>query len=286
MDIFSGIFFGTVAMVSWGASDFFVTKSVRGCDPLKALFWSQIFALGLMFLIFYNFFKLPDFSVAVIIMLLASGFFTVLANLSFYKSLRLGKVSIVMPVASCWAVVTVLLSLIFLEESLTILRAVGVILAVVGALLVSFKMKDASLDVKKYDKSVKYAIIAALAYGSDFVIIDLVANKIGWFLPIFFIGFITACYLLVYAGITRKDISLPKNVLKFIFLVGILDTIAYLSYASSVTREYGAVVAPIAAASPAVSILLARIFFREKLEINQEIGMASVLLGLIVLATY
>lgn len=283
MDISYGIFFGTIAMVSWGASDFFVTKSARGCDPFNAFLWSQIFALGLMFLIFYKFFKLPDFSIAIIDLLLVSGIFTVLANLSFYKSLRLGKVSIVMPVASCWAVITVFLSLIFLKQSLTSLRAIGVTLAITGAILVSFKWKDL-LRLKNHAGGVKYAIIAALAYGADFVIIDLVANEIGWFLPIFFIGFITACYLLAYAGVAGKDISFPKNVSIFILLVGILDTVAYLSYSSSVTLEYGAVVAPIAAASPAVSIFLARIFFKEKLEINQEIGMVSVLAGLILLA--
>jgi uncharacterized membrane protein len=213
-----------------------------------------------------------------------SGFFSIVANFSFYKSLKQGKVSIVMPIASCWAVVTVLLSLIFLEETLTIYNALGVIFAIIGALLVSFKMKDISLDTRKYGKGVKYAIIAALAYGADFVIIDLAANKIGWFLPIFFIGIVTAFFLFIYAKAAKKDISFPQNALRFIVLVGILDTVAYLSYSSSVTQEYGAVVAPIAAASPAVSIFLARIFFKEKLEINQEIGMVSVLVSLILLA--
>lgn len=284
MDIFSGIFFGIAAMICWGLSDFFVTKSARGCDPLKAFFWSQLVALGLMLIVFYEFFELPSFSIEVIILLLASGFFTVVANLSFYKSLRQGKVSIVMPIASCWAVVTVILSLIFLGESLTVFKTVGVIIAIVGVLLVSFKWKDIALDVKKHTAGVKYAAIAALAYGADFTVIDLAAKKIGWFLLIFFVGLITACYLLAYAGIKKKDISFPKNALKFIFSVGVLDTIAYLLYASSVTREYGAVVAPIAAASPAVSILLARIFFKEKLEINQEIGMILVLVSLILLA--
>jgi uncharacterized membrane protein len=213
-----------------------------------------------------------------------SGFFSIVANFSFYKSLKQGKVSVVMPIASCWAVVTVLLSLIFLEETLTFYNALGVIFAVTGALLVSFKMKDLSLDTRKYGKGVKYAIIAALAYGADFVIIDLAANKIGWFLPIFFIGIVTAFFLFIYAKAAKKDISFPQNALRFIILVGILDTVAYLSYSSSVTEEYGAVVAPIAAASPAVSIFLARIFFKEKLEINQEIGMVSVLVSLILLA--
>jgi uncharacterized membrane protein len=137
--------------------------------------------------------------------------------------------------------------------------------------------KDISLDPN-------YAVIAALAYGVDFVLIDLMANKIGWFFPILFVGLVTACYLSIYAGMSGRDISFPKNVWYFIILVGILDTVAYLFYSSSVTTVYGAVMAPIAASSPAVSIILAKIFYKEKIETHQGIGVISVLIGLILLS--
>ena len=189
----------------------------------------------------------------------------------------------VMPVASCWAVVTVFLSLFILKESLTGFQAAGAFFAIAGAVLVSFKWKDL-LKMKNSAKGINYAIVAALAYGADFILIDLLANSIGWFLPIFLIGSVTAIYLLIYSAAAGKDISFPKNVGAFIILVGILDTVAYLAYSSSVVTEYGAIVAPIGAASPAISVLLARIFFKEKLHFNQKIGAVSVLAGLVLLA--
>jgi len=283
MDISYGIFFGIIAMMSWGVSDFFVTKSTRGCDPFRAFLWSQIIALIILFAIFFIFLETPKFSFNIVGLILLSAFFTVIANLAFYKSLKVGKVSIVMPVASCWAVVTVLLSLIFLNQSLTQNRVVGVVLAIAGAVLVSFSWKDLK-KLKNHADGVNYAVIAALAYGIDFVFIDLMANRIGWFFPILFTGLVTACFLSVYAGMSGKDISFPKKVWHFIILVGILDTVAYLFYSSSVTTVYGAVMAPIAASSPAVSILLAKIFFKEKIEMHQEIGIALVIIGLILLS--
>ncbi len=283
MDISHGIFFGIIAMMSWGASDFFVTKSARGCDPFKAFLWSQLFALVLLFAIFLIFFEIPKFSFITAGLILASAFFTVIANMAFYKSLKAGKVSIVMPVASCWAVVTVFLSLVFLNQSLTQNHVFGVTLAIAGAVLVSFKWNDLK-KLKNHSEGVNYAVIAAIAYGMDFVLIDLMSNEIGWFLPTLFVGLVTACLLSVYAGISRRDISFPRNVWLFIVLVGILDTLAYLSYSSGVTSVYGAIVAPIGAASPAVSIILAKIFFKEKIEMHQEIGIISVLIGLILLS--
>lgn len=214
---------------------------------------------------------------------MASAFFTVIANLAFFKSLKLGKVSIVMPVASCWAVTTVLLSLIFLNQSLMRNHIIGVVLAIVGAILVSFKWKDLK-KLQNRAEGVTYAVVAALAYGIDFVIIDIIANEIDWFFPILFVGLVTACYLSIYAAVSKKDISFPKNVWLFIVLVGVLDTLAYLSYSSSVTTIYGAIVAPIGAVSPAISIILAKLFLKERIEINQEIGMVSVLIGVIMLS--
>lgn len=188
-----------------------------------------------------------------------------------------------MPVASCWAVVTVFLSLTLLHEVLTATQAVGISLAIGGAVLVSFKWKDL-MRFRNHTKGLKYAIIAALAFGSDFVVIDLLVSEIGWFLPIFLVCIITAFFLFAYSGAAKKDISFPKNILLFIILVGVLDTVAYLSYSTGVTSEYAAIVAPIGAASPAVSIILARIFFKEKLHFNQKIGAISVLAGLILLS--
>lgn len=283
MDISTGILFGMVALLGWGASDFCVSKSARGASPFTAFLWSQIVALILMFPIYLMFFSLPQFSIALLGLMAASGFLTVVSNLSFYKGLQVGKVSIVMPVASSWAVVTVLLSLAMLHEVLTGVQAVGISLAIIGAVLVSFKWKDL-LKLKNHAKGVKYAVIAALAFGTDFVVIDMMVGEIGWFLPIFFIGMITAFFLLAYSGVAKKSISFPRNVLLFIILVGILDTVAYLSYSSGVTSEYAAIVAPIGAASPAISIILARIFFKERLHFNQKVGVVSVLAGLIMLS--
>ncbi len=240
-------------------------------------------ALALMLPIFLFFFKMPQFSLAIIGLIAASGFLTVIANIAYYKGLQVGKVSIVMPVESCWAIVTVLLSLTLLNEVLTAIQAIGITLTIAGAVIVSFKWKDL-LKLKNHSKGVKYAAVAAAAFGTDFVVIDLAVSEIGWFLPIFFIGMITAFFLLVYSGVSKKDISFPRNVLPFIILVGILDTVAYLSYSTGIISEFSAIVTPIAAASPAVSIILAKIFFKERLQINQDIGIVSVLAGLVLLS--
>jgi len=283
MNISLGILFGLISMISWGMSDFFVTKSARGCATIRAFFWSQIVALIIMLPIFLLFFTLPKFSSQIFVMLFFAGISALISNFAFYKSLETGKVSIVMPIASCWAIVTIFISIVFLEELLTGTNAVGAIFAIIGVILVLFR-KHNSAKGKNNSKGIFYAIIAALAFGIDFVIIDLLANEIGWFLPIFFIGIINASLLIIYAGFRKSNLSFPRNIFSFVILVGVLDTIAYLFYSTSVTMELGAIVAPIAATSPVISIILAKIFFKEKIRLIQKIGILFVLAGLVLLS--
>lgn len=285
MNIPLGIIFGIIAMVGWGTADFFVVKAVRKTNVFKTFIWSQIIGAVLLFLIFLIFFRLPIFSLATIGIILIASFLYTIAYLAFYKGLQMSKVSIISPVAACWAVVTVILSLIFLGETLTTLKSIGVGLAILGAVLVSFRLHDLlNLKLKNLAVGVEYAIIALLGWGVYFVFIDVLVNEFSWFLPMLFIKMVSVFYLLAYSGAKKENILFPKNVALFIILIGVLEVVAYLCYGIGVTSEHTAIVAPIGAAFPMVTIILARIFLKETLEINQKIGIISVLSGLILLS--
>lgn len=197
----------------------------------------------------------------------------------------MGKVSIISPVAACWAVVTVILSLIFLNEMLTALQAVGVSLAILGAVLTSFKLHDLmKLKLRNLATGVEYAIITLLAWGMLFAFIDVLVTELSWFLPVFFIKTVAVFYILTFSSVTKRNISFPKNVALFIILIGVLDFVGFLSYGIGLAYEYATIVAPIASTSPLVTIILARIFFKESLEMNQKIGIVSALIGLVLLS--
>ena len=280
-----GIIFGIIAMISWGTADFFVVKAVRKISVFKTFVWSQIIGIILFFLIFSLFFKFPVMPYNIIIMILITGFLGVIAYLAFYKGLQIGKVSIVSPIAASWSVITVILCLVLLKEKLTNIQSFGISLAIIGAVLVSFKSHDLlKLRIKNIAVGVKYALIALFGWGFYMFLIGVLVDKLGWFLPVFFIKAVAVFYLLSYSGVSKQDIKFPKNVYFFIVLIGVLETIAFLSYGMGINYEYNSIVAPIGAAFPMVTIILARIFLKEKLEINQKIGVISVLASLVLLS--
>lgn len=285
MGISLGILFGIIAMIGWGISDFFLAKAVRKDNVLKVFVWSQIIGLLLFTLIFSLFFQLQTISIISIIIILISGFLGVISGLAFSKGLQIGYVSIITPVSAAAAVVTVFLSLIFLNQVLTSLQAGGIAIIILGTILTSFKYHDLiKLKLKNVANGVGYAIIAMIGWGILFFFIDMLVSDLGWFIPIFYIKILGVIYVLTYSGITKKNISFPKTVALFVVLSGILESIAFLSFGVGVSLEFGAVIAPIAFAFPIVAIILARIFFKEILELNQKIGVVAVLTGLVLLA--
>ena len=280
-----GILFGIIAMLSWGVGDFFAAKSVRKTSVFKTYFWIQLIALIIYFVIFLFFFKLPIISSIAFVIILIAAFLGITSVLSYYKGLQIGYVSIISPIGASYAVITVILSLIFLNETLTLFQAIAISLVILGAILASFKFHDLiRLKVKNIATGVKYAIFAMFAWGVFMILIDLLVTELGWFLPIFFMVTVEIFYLLTYSGIAKKNISFPKNVAVFVILAGVLEVIAFLSFGFSITSENVAIVAPIISAFPAITIILARIFFKEILDLNQKVGVVVVLIGLVLLA--
>lgn len=280
-----GILFAISTMLSWGTSDFLAAHSVKKTDFFKVFFWSQAISLGIVLVLFFLFFNLPSLSFPVILAVIFCGFLSVSGFLAFYKGFQVGKASIISPIAATWAMVTVILSLVFLREKLTALQAVGIFLALTGGVLTSFKWKDlAGMKINKFETGIKYAIFAAIVWGIYYIPFDVVTEKLGWFISTFLTRIAVFLVLSFFAVSLRRDVKFPRNVTLFIVLIAILETIGYLLYTLSITSENTSIAAPISGATPMVVVILARIFFKESLEANQKIGVASILTALVLLS--
>lgn len=285
-----GVIFGILAMLGWGTADFFVANAVRReCSIFKTFLWSQITSVTLFSLIFLVFFgDLPDLSQFLVGLILIAGFLGTFSYVAYYKGLRIGKVSIISPIGACWGAIVAVLGVFFLNETLTVAQGTGVALAILGVILASFKLHDLlGLTLRNLMQGVEFAAIAALAWGTQFTLIGVLVEELGWFVPIFFIKATAVLYLLVYAGARRRgreEFSFPRNITLFVVLIGVFETISFLAYGFGVSSEHSAIVAPIGASFPIITIIWARLFFKETLEINQKIGVFSVILGLVLLA--
>lgn len=68
---------------------------------------------------------------------LAAGIFLSVGIIAYYRALKLGPVSVVVPIFGLFLVSSSIIGIVFLDEALTLRKGAGIALAVVAVLLVS-----------------------------------------------------------------------------------------------------------------------------------------------------
>lgn len=82
---------------------------------------------------------IPDLSRHNLIYLVVSGLTTGLSWIFYFKALQMGKVTQVAPVDKLSIALTIILSVLFLGESLTLKTAIGALLIITGTIVLIFE---------------------------------------------------------------------------------------------------------------------------------------------------
>lgn len=154
---------------------------------------------------------------------------------------------------------------------------------------------------------IEEGLIAMLFWGISATLIIFCIRKMGWFLPLLIMRIIMILILSLFMAAKKKPFKIPaydkvifhiimkrkvqpsENLVKMpvlipIILIGIFDVLAFFFYNLGVLNYNAAVVISVSAISPAVTIILARVFFKERLIPNQALGIIGILTGLIMLS--
>ncbi|MBS1266074.1 MAG: hypothetical protein MAG795_00039 [Candidatus Woesearchaeota archaeon] len=274
------VMFGLIAMLFWGFSDFFSAIVAKHIDCYKNLFWSQLIGIAIMLLypIFLGF-AIP--SPKSVLFIIIAALANVVALIFFYTGLSKGMVSIISPISSGWPIVTVMLSLIFFKETLQMYQIIGILLVIFGTIIISIK----KLKKNKITKGAEYGLVAMICWGISLFVISQLSQELGWYFPVFYSKITALILISVYVIITgRKLLFKEKQSITPLMLSGILMSIAFVSYGYGVTKGYTSIVAPVSAAYTGITVILARIFLKEKLKKTQFVGIAMILVALIILS--
>jgi len=123
----------------WGVVPILEKLGLAKIDPFVALFYRCLgVLLGLLFL--GIFIVKPQELKAVtpraIILLVVAGFLaSFVAQITFYHGLKIGEVSRVVPIAGTYYLISFLLGIFLLGETLTLVKASGLLLIVAGVWL-------------------------------------------------------------------------------------------------------------------------------------------------------
>ena len=281
-----GFFAGLISMLGWGIADFFAAKSSRSIGALRTLFFSQLIGLFIISSYFIFAGELPEIGAREIIITLLLSLIYVVSFVFFYKSLEIGPISVVSPIAASYGMVAVILSVLFLNEDLSSRQIGGIILVILGIILASTNLKEVFSEKIKLSKGIIFAFFVMIGWGIFYTFLTILVDEWSWFFTALLVRIFLLLFLIFYLLFLKQPFSFkPKSNIIFLILgIGIFEVIATLSYNIGIERELTAIVAPISATFPLITIILAGIFLKERLILNQYFGIAFVISGLVLLA--
>jgi transporter family protein len=127
--------FALAALLLWGVWGLFPKLATNYLSPASVFVFSGIgnVLVLIVVLVFLNF--RPDVHPRGITFAILAGLLGTLATIPFLYAISKGKASVVVPLASMYPLVTIVLSLLILREPMTLKQGAGIVLALIALLL-------------------------------------------------------------------------------------------------------------------------------------------------------
>ncbi len=273
--------FGLIAMLAWGSADFFAKKAVDRIGPYATLWWNYVFSIVGYLALFFIFAPPVAWTRQLIFLFAIGAVVTFFGYITFYKGLEKGFVSVMSPVVACNLLVVAGLSVFFLNETLTTTNGIGIVIALTGLITISWPQK---WSLAGFEKSIPCALCTMIFWGLSIFTMGFIAKQFGWFATAIFFRLSTFVLCLTLPLKNRKVLQFPKSVWISVFLIAALEMLGAMSLNKGSETGLLSIAGPVASLFPAVTLLLAHIFLRERLTRKQYGGVAAILIGLIVVS--
>ncbi|AZC34716.1 DMT family transporter [Pseudomonas chlororaphis] len=279
---------GLLAALLWGGTDFLVGLNARAVGVKRAVFFGQALGFTIMSLLLVLF---PSFILKSLaappntwLMGVLAAVLTVSGALALSKAFALGKAAIVAPLVTSYGVITTLLSWAG-GEQISLLQILCIALCVVGVALSSLHKDTGLPHSTDSTRSIVYALLAALLYGSSFWLQGRFTLPLLGPITMLWLGYLVGLGVLLLMVLRIKDgLRIPplKNCTALtgasLMNLGGFSAFSWGAMAGSVS-----VVTVISTLSGGIAAILGYVFFKERLSAVQMIGVVLVLVGAIVL---
>ena len=285
MIMLDGVIFGLLAMFSWGVLDYIAAKPSRELGAMRSTLWFSIFQMLLLALLGIFLFSAAHIGAYTIELAVVIGLLGSIAALCFSKGLQVGNIAIIALISNAWGAVTAVLGYIFLGEALSSLQALYIVMIIAGTIFVSINLQNMrKYGAKKTHIGIEFAFASMLAWGIGLFLMSILTQQVGWFSAGFMVMIPRLIFVVAFAFLARTQLRIGLGKMRYLLIMSVLSVFATLSYNIGVSYNYTDIVAPIAAASSVITVLLAVVLIKEKLEPYQKLGVIVVTLGLVLLS--
>ena len=291
------IILGISAALGWGVADFSARFASRRIGAFRTLMVIQFFgftALSAFLWLTGGFSRSFPPGWTPWLFAAIAGLINTCAGLCLYRSFEIGAISVAGPISSSYPALTVALAIVS-GEHIHALRGAGLALTFVGMILAALTFapdEKHAVDPHTHhahahlSKSAVFAIVAATGYGVMFWWLGFhVVPLVGGVVSVWVIRLTTLSTLLLVGLPSGKALPLPRgSVWWLLLLTGLTDTSAFVANNTGLGSGHVAVVSVLASLYGAVTVLLARIFLRERMDRSQWFGIFLIFVGIVLVS--
>ena len=222
-----------------------------------------------------------------LLFLVLSGAATGASWLCYFRALQLGDINKVVPIDKSSTVLTILLALIFLQEGISIPKAVAVA-AIAAGILLMIEKKDVE-ETRETGRggwmlyAVGSAFFASLTAILGKIGISGVESNLGTAIRTVVV-LVMAWIMVLVTGKQKEVRKIPGKELAFICLSGIATGASWLCYYRALQEGPASVVAPIDKLSVLVTVVFSWLVFGEKLSRKAAAGLVLLTAGTVAMA--
>ncbi|MFA5561627.1 MAG: DMT family transporter [Eubacteriales bacterium] len=296
-------FFALAATLAWGAADLFYKKGANESDRYShlktAICVGAVMGLHALYLLL---FRIPEYNFLNLLIYLPVSLMYILSMVIGYLGLRYLELSVSSPVQNASGAVAFLLTLLFLGEMTDLPTTAAIICILVGVFLLGyFEKKKQDAYVAAHDRKYKIGFVAFFL-----PILYCIIDALGTFFDAYYTDDVNTTFL---RGVTEdnfEDVANASYELTFLFVAvcllvylvaikkqkfdlfeqkdrtvaALFETGGQLAYIYAIVAN-ALVAIPMISAYCMVSVLLSRVFLRERLERRQYVAVAVVILGIV-----
>ncbi|MDO4300236.1 MAG: EamA family transporter [Clostridia bacterium] len=219
------------------------------------------------------------------VFLILSGMATGASWLCYFKALQQGDINKVAPIDKSSAIITMILAIIFLNEALTALKAVSIVLIAAGTYMMIEK-KQVSQNTNYKSSWLLFALASAFFAALTSILgkvgIENIDSNLGTAIRTFVV--LIMAWIVVFVKGKAYDLRhIDVKSILFIVLSGIATGCSWLCYYRALQGGPASVVVPIDKLSILVTILFSYIVFKERLTKKSLLGLILIVIGTLLL---
>lgn len=201
------------------------------------------------------------------------GIIGYLPVLAFTQAVKESPIGIIAPIAGAAPLVTIVLSVLFLNVTLHLGQWLAVIMVVIASIAISVDpMNWRQSSLFKVSSGIPFAVAAALGWGMFFFLLAFLTKSVSPLL----VAFLTEAGVMIAAGLhiklSAQKVTVKRAMQSSVIFNGILLCVGTVAFTLGVKYYNVGIVAALSGSTALVSSLVGVYMFREHLKLKERIA--------------